>query len=169
MNFKAIAENMLSAITAIGSIIFTNEQNMYIVKSDGSKMKLTDVIFVNDITDVNLVTVSDKIYIDRTNWKAYIRDSANSKNVCITVSVNSSTFDIAASAEYTFTCASTSNIIFQIFKVVTLPDTSTYDEGIIYGSYDDTSSVGVKILNSTSITIKNKTADSLKLKMNIVS
>lgn len=76
LTFRAIQEQILDSITEKGTIVYTNEKNMYIVKSDGTKMKVSDNIFVEDETVMNDLPEKflDKIYITKNNWRMYTWD-----------------------------------------------------------------------------------------------
>jgi hypothetical protein len=76
LTFRAIQEQILDSITEAGSVVYTNQQNMYIVKGDGTKMKVSDNIFVEDETVLNDLPDKflDKVYITKNNWKMYTWD-----------------------------------------------------------------------------------------------
>jgi YD repeat-containing protein len=76
LTFRAIQEQILDSITEKGTIVYTNEKNMYIVRSDGTKMKVSDNIFVEDESVLNDLPqkFTDKIYITKNNWKMYTWD-----------------------------------------------------------------------------------------------
>jgi YD repeat-containing protein len=78
LTFRAIQEQILDSITEQGTVIYTNEKNMYIVKSDGTKMKVSDNIFVEDETIMNDLPQKyiDKIYITKNNWRMYTWDGS---------------------------------------------------------------------------------------------
>ena len=78
LSFKATQESVIDAINSTGSVIFTNEKNLYLVKSDGTKLKITDTIFTNTTDDLNNVPNEqrflNKIYITKDTWKMYSWD-----------------------------------------------------------------------------------------------
>jgi hypothetical protein len=78
LSFKATQENLIDSITDTGSVVFTNEKNLYVVKSDGSKLKITDTIFLESVDDLELIPMEqrflNKIYITKDNWKMYSWD-----------------------------------------------------------------------------------------------
>jgi hypothetical protein len=80
ISFRAINEDILDSITKTGTVVFTNEKNLYIVKSDGSKLKITDNIFVSDETELESVDkFPNKIYITKNNWRMYTWDGESFK------------------------------------------------------------------------------------------
>jgi hypothetical protein len=68
----------LDTITKSGSIVFTDEKNLYIVNSDSTKTKITDTIFVDDEYELLQMTkFVNKIYVTKNNWKMYAWDGTN--------------------------------------------------------------------------------------------
>ena len=61
INIGVVNESSVSAQTQVGKILFTEQGNQYIVKTDGSKMKISDIIAVSSLPSTNIQT--NKIYI----------------------------------------------------------------------------------------------------------
>lgn len=69
LSFKGIPENLVSTITKEGTIIFTDENNSYLIRKNNKPMKITDIIFIDDIsTYTNFI--NNKFYFDK-NTKSY--------------------------------------------------------------------------------------------------
>jgi hypothetical protein len=78
ISFRATHESILDTITKSGSIVFTDEKNLYIVNSDSTKTKITDTIFVDDEYELlNMTKYINKIYIAKNSWKMYAWDGTN--------------------------------------------------------------------------------------------
>lgn len=73
LKFRAINEKFIDSITGTGTVVYTNEKNMYLVKSDNSKMKITDVIFIETDEDIENIEGKylNKVYIAKNNQRMY--------------------------------------------------------------------------------------------------
>ncbi|WCS68324.1 hypothetical protein Goe21_02140 [Bacillus phage vB_BsuM-Goe21] len=74
LSFRAIKESLINSISTIGTIIFTNERNLYIVGSNGQKLKISDLIVVESEDELNSLTekIQNKLYLTKDNYKIYI-------------------------------------------------------------------------------------------------
>ena len=61
INIGVINESSVASQTQVGKILFTEQGNQYIIKSDGSKLKISDIIVVDTLPSTNIQ--SHKIYI----------------------------------------------------------------------------------------------------------
>ena len=73
IRFRAVAQSLINTFNKVGEVLFTNERNLYIVGSNGSKIKITDVIFVNNEKELESLNeyYIDKIYITKDSYKMY--------------------------------------------------------------------------------------------------
>lgn len=73
INIGVINESSVSSQTQVGKILFTDQGNQYIIKSDGSKMKISDIITVSSLPTIGQ---ANKIYILSTNFSLNYYDSS---------------------------------------------------------------------------------------------
>jgi RHS Repeat len=73
LSFRAIRESLLNTITAVGSVIFTGDRNLYILRGDGTPMKITDLIFVDTDAEIEAMSspIRDKVYVSRESYMMY--------------------------------------------------------------------------------------------------
>ena len=64
INIGIINESSVISETTVGKLLLTDEGKQYIVKSDGSKLKFTDIQFVSSLPSIGL---KDIIYILKSN------------------------------------------------------------------------------------------------------
>jgi len=84
INIGIINESSVISETTVGKLLLTDEGKQYIVKSDGSKLKFTDIQFVSSLPSIGL---KDIIYILKSNNTINYYDSTTTS----WININSST------------------------------------------------------------------------------
>lgn len=75
LRFKALSQSQLSPSEMAGTMTVTDDGNLYVAKSDSSQLKITDVIFVDDLP---LEGLEDKIYVNLANQTLNYFDNVTS-------------------------------------------------------------------------------------------
>jgi RHS Repeat len=73
LSFRAIKESLVGTIREMGSVVFTSDRNLYITKSDGTPMKITDIIFMETDDEIETIEtpIKDKIYVSKESFMMY--------------------------------------------------------------------------------------------------
>ena len=72
LQFVGDLQSALNSYSETGTVIYTSEANMYVIKSDSSKLKISDIMFVSILPTIG---VANKLYILTTTFSLNFYDT----------------------------------------------------------------------------------------------
>jgi hypothetical protein len=157
ISFRAIQESLKDSITQTGTVLFTNEKNMYIVKSDGSKLKISDNVFVENEEELSGLTekFKDKIYVVKDSWKMYSWDGETWKLLSGGGGSGGSGGSISETARGTVNATQDQEIIRSPFSFPLGGSLKLYRNGVLQNlgvDYTELSTNSIQVTNPASST-----------------